>query len=239
MARRFIIEKVLTDNEIFNIEGKEANHIFVLRNKKGDSIQVNDKICEIIEITKKEICCKVIKDAEVKGIPQVNVTLFQALLKSDKMEYVVQKAVELGAKEIVPFISENVIVKLDEKDMLKKTERWNKISVEASKQCGRSDEVNVKNICGFKDIIERLNRFDVAIIAYEKEKEGLKEAIKGSLDKKNIAIIIGAEGGFEKREVDELLKLSNIKSVSLGERILRAETASVNLLSILMYEFEG
>ena len=125
MARRFIIDKELNDNEQFEIIGEEAKHIFVLRHNVGELIQVNNKICEIVSISKASIVCKVVKDAEVRGIPKVKITLYQAMLKADKMEYVIQKAVELGVTKIVPFISRNVVVKLDDKDKIKKIERFN------------------------------------------------------------------------------------------------------------------
>ena len=126
----------------------------------------------------------------------------------------------------------------DEKDKIKKFERWNKISVEASKQCGRSDIVEVMGVCNFNEMLDKLNDFDIVIIAYENETRKLKEVIKEKYKAKNIAVIIGAEGGFDKCEVEKVLEKSNASSVSLGDRILRAETASLNLISILMYEFE-
>lgn len=239
MARRFVFGKDVEIGEEFEIGGEEARHIMVLRHKVGDSIIVNDKVCEIESMSKQAVSCRAIELAVEKGVPNTKVTLFQALLKSDKMEYVIQKSVELGVYKVCPFVSKNVVVKLDEKDRGRKVERWRKISVEASKQCGRSDMVDVEMICGFNEMLDRLSEFEAVIIAYENETNSLKNVIKDNLNVKNIAIIIGAEGGFEKSEVLEVLKQENAVSVSLGERILRAETASLNLLSILMYEFEA
>lgn len=236
MARRFIIEKSISDGEEFCISGEEARHIFVLRHEKGDIIQVNDKICEIRDINKQTVSCKVIGEAEEKGIPQLKITLFQAFLKSDKMEFVIQKAVELGVSKVVPFISRNVVVKLDEKDKVKRKERFNKISLEASKQCGRSDVVEVADICEIKDVAEEIKKYGYSIVAYENEKAKLKQYLNNK-EIKEIAIIVGAEGGFNKDEI-ELLSDSGCESISLGDRILRAETASLNLISILMYELE-
>lgn len=235
MARRFIIDKNLDGVKVFEINGEEAKHIFVLRHNVGDIIEVNNKKCEIIDINKQCVKCNVIGNAEEKGIPNVRITLFQALLKSDKMEYVIQKAVELGVSKIVPFCSKNVVVKLDDKDKVKKIERYNKISREASKQCGRSDVVEVCNVKSFSDVLTQIEEYDNSIIAYENEANNLKEFLKGNNNISDIAIIIGAEGGFEIEEVNDLIKKGCI-SVSLGERILRAETASLNLISILMYE---
>ena len=127
MARRFIVDGNVEGR--FVIGGKETRHICVLRHKVGDVIQVNDKLCEIVEMLKDEVVCEVVGEAEVRGVPDTKVTLFQALLKADKMEFVIQKAVELGVSAVVPFVSKNVVVKLDGKDKVKKVERWNKISV--------------------------------------------------------------------------------------------------------------
>ena len=238
MARRFVVNGSFNVGEDIKILGDEARHIMVLRHNVGDEILVNDKICKIKNITKQDVLCTVIGKAEEKGVPKTKITLFQALLKSDKMEFVIQKAVELGVHEVVPFSSKNVVVKLDEKYKIKKHERWNKISVEASKQCGRSDIVEVMRVCDFNEMLDKLNDFDIVIIAYENEKRELKEVIKEKYNAKKIAIIIGAEGGFDKSEVEKVLEKNNASSVSLGNRILRAETASLNLISILMYEFE-
>lgn len=235
MARRFIIDRKIEDNEQFEIRGEEAKHIFVLRHNIGDVIEINDKKCEIVEINKQSVTCSVIGSATIKGVPNVKITLFQALLKADKMEYVIQKAVELGVSKIVPFSSKNVVVKLDEKDKIKKLERYNKISREASKQCGRSDIVEVCNIKSFSDLLEDIKEYKKCIVAYENETNNLKEFLKENKDIAEVAIIIGAEGGFDPEEIDALIENGCI-SVSLGDRILRAETASLNLISILMYE---
>ena len=235
MARRFIIDKELDDNQQFEIMGEEAKHIFVLRHNVGELIQVNDKICEIVSMSKTNIICKVIKEAEVRGIPKLKITLYQAMLKADKMEYVIQKAVELGVTKVVPFISRNVVVKLDDKDKIKKIERFNKISQEASKQCGRSDVVQVDNIYSFSDVVKSVSEHEKCIVAYENETIGLKSFLKENNELKEIAIIIGAEGGFNESEIQELMN-AGCYSISLGDRILRAETASLNLISILMYE---
>jgi len=238
MARRFVIE----DNPEgrFLITGEEAHHIVVLRHKVGDVIQVNDKMCRVEEIQRDEIVCEVVGEAEVVGVPDTKVTLFQALLKSDKMEFVIQKAVELGVSSVIPFSSKNVVVKLDGKDKAKKVERWQKISVEASKQCGRSDIVPIGEVLEFREILATLKDYDLVLLAYENETENLKKILQERRLAKKIAIIIGAEGGFDAGEVKQIIgQGENVKSISLGERILRAETASLCLLSILIYECEG
>jgi len=237
MARRFIVDGNVEGR--FVIGDKEARHIAVLRHNVGDVIQVNDKMCEIVEMQRDEVVCEVIGNAEIMGVPETKVTLFQALLKSDKMEFVIQKAVELGVSEVVPFVSKNVVVKLEGKDKVKKVERWNKISVEASKQCGRSDVVAVTEILSFDEMLKKFSEFDLVLFAYENETVSLKETLTQYTEDKKIAIVIGAEGGFDAAEAERVVtSCENVKSVSLGERILRAETASLFLLSVLMYECE-
>jgi len=238
MPRRFITENYKINENKIEIFGEESKHILVTRNNVGDEIELNEYICKIISIDKNNIVCEIIGQAEKVGVPNTKITLYQALLKADKMEYVIQKSVELGVSQIVPFKSKNVVVKVDEKDSSKKNARWNKIALEAVKQCGRSDIVSVENIINFNEMKENLSEYDIVILAYENEKEPLK-SILHSLDKtEKIAIIIGCEGGFNLDEVEQILQNKNAVSVSLGSRILRAETASLNLLSILMYELE-
>ena len=225
MSKRFIVDekniKKVGDNIV--ICGKEAHHINVLRHRVKDILYIN------------EYKAKVVGVMEVKGIPTKNITLMQAYLKSDKMEYVVQKAVELGAKEIKPILSKNCVVKLDEKDKIKKCERLNKIAKEAVEQCGRGDNVIVNNV----EILSKVDFsvFDAVLILHEASTNSLKEAIHKIEDTSKIAVIVGPEGGLEQKEVEGLLNNPNTYVVSLGERILRAETASFAILSILGYEF--
>lgn len=244
MARRFIVEEkdFKIEENVIKIEGQEVKHINVLRHNIGDEIKINEYICEITHIDKKTVICQILKKAEKQGVPTNKITLFQALLKSDKMDFVIQKSVEIGVSKIIPIETKNIVVKLDNKDKSKKLERYNKISKEASKQCGRTDIVTVPQIEKLDYIInENLKDFDAVFFAYEAEEKALRKAIE-NMNKtksiKNIAIVIGPEGGFDKEEVDKITKLENVFSVSLGTRILRAETASLNLLSILIYELE-
>ena len=244
MAKRFIVDNQnleIEENKI-EISGEEVKHIQVLRFNIGDEIHINEYICKITDITKKSIRADIISLAKEKGVPRNNLVLFQALLKSDKMEYVVQKSVELGITSFVPITTKNIVVKLDSKDRIKKQDRWNKISKEASKQCDRTDIVNVQSVMEFKEIESEFSKLDAVFFAYEQEISSLRKAIeavkqKGNL-KKNIGILIGAEGGFTKEEAEILSSIKNVYPVSLGERILRAETASLNLISIINYELE-
>lgn len=237
MARRFVTNDYKITKNIIEIYGEEAKHIEVLRHKVNDIIEVNNRNCKIINIDKNKVVCEMFGEEIKRGIPNVDIALYQALLKSDKMEYVIQKSVELGISKIIPFESKNIVVKLKDNDKDKKIDRWNKISKEATKQCGRTDEVEISNVMTFNEMLSDLTEYSAVILAYENEKQPLREILK-EINHQKIAIIIGAEGGFDKQEVEKILENKNAISVSLGSRILRAETASLNLISILMYEFE-
>ena len=158
------------------------------------------------------------------------------------MDLAIKKAVELGVSRIVPFFSSNVVVKLnEEKDVIKKVEKLNKIVIDAVKQCGRNDIPKVENPIKLKDITEELVNNKFNIFAYEQEEKSIKDVLsnlKNESSAKKIGVIVGPEGGFTQEEAKMLQENANVYSVSLGSRILRAETASMNLLSIINYEFE-
>ena len=236
MSKRFIVDSKnikKVDNSI-SIFGDEAHHINVLRYRIKDRVYINEYEVEITEMDKEYVSGVIVGSLEEKGVPNVNVTLIQAYLKSDKMEYVVQKAVELGAKEILPVMSKNCVVKLDEKDKAKKVERLNKIAKEAVEQCGRTDEAEVLDVENLLKV--DFAKFDAVLICHEASTNSLKESIEKIKGLNNIAVVIGPEGGLDENEVTELLRNTNAYVVSLGERVLRAETASFSILSILWYE---
>ena len=162
------------------------------------------------------------------------------------MELIIQKSVELGVDKITPIEMKRCIVKLDEKDKIKKRERWQKIAEVAAKQSGRDIIPEICNIKNIKEIGSEFGDYDLVLLCYENEKEVLlKEVLKSNELKKNsenlsefkIAVIIGPEGGVDISEV-ELMEKSGAKVISLGNRILRTETVALAILSIIMYEFE-
>lgn len=243
MSKFFIGNKNIEDNKIRIVN--DYNHIKnVLRKNIGDTIEICNKetsenfLCEITSVNDDIIGCNIIKKLETKTESKVKITVYQGLPKSEKMELVIQKCVELGAYEFIPVEMKNCVVKLKEKDKQKKIERWQKISEVAAKQCGRNIIPKIENVCTIKDICNSINRFDSVIVAYENEEN---YSIKSEIEKlkqnnsKNIAILIGPEGGFDKEEIDELKK-AGAKIVTLGKRILRTETVGISLTSILMYE---
>lgn len=242
MARRFILEEKEMEslgNHQYCILGKEVKHMQVLRYQVGDTVTINSDIYRIIKIEAHAMVVEWLQESPTIGIPSIEVTLYMAMLKNDKMDFVVQKAVELGVKRIVPFFSQNVIVKLDEKGKEKRREKLQLIANEACKQCGRSDTVTIDPMISLKEI--SLEAVDHTIIAYEKDHSSLRSVLCENKEEKSqkIAIIIGAEGGFLPKEIEYIGKQKNVSIVSLGTRILRAETAALQLLSIVMYELDG
>ena len=234
MARRFFVDKSSIQGEQITILGQEHIHLTkVLRKNVGEQIFVTtlgfNYVCEITEIKKQQTVCKIISTEKiVDDIP--NVTLFQAVLKGEHMDFLVQKATELNIKKLVPFLSEFVVVKPDEK----KIERYNRISQEACKQSGRKTIMEISNILTFSCLKQELKDYDQIILAYENSRVSAKETLKELNLGQKIALIVGSEGGFSENEVKELENL-NAKVVSLGKNILRGETAGLTLTSIVMF----
>lgn len=214
------------------IEGDEFNHLKnVLRLNVGDEIMVslNDEYeyaCEIVKFVKKTAVCKLIGKQICLANPQKNITLFQAITKRDKFEFIVQKATEIGISKIVPFVSEFVIAKVTENKM----ERLNLIAMNACKQCERTKIPVIEDVKQFKDVLENFKTYDIVLFANERAEAGTKFK---SLEKyKNIAVVVGSEGGFSSKEKDQINE-AGATTVSLGKRIYRAETASVAMMSMV------
>jgi len=222
-----------------------VNHIKnVLRCQKGEHIEIcnsetsKNYLCEINKIEKEEIECNILENLRSNVETDIKVTIFQGLPKADKMEYIIQKSVELGAYDITPVEMKRCIVKLNEKDKEKKIQRWQKIAEVAAKQCKRDIIPKINNITNVKLICNIIQNYDIILVAYEKEKERtLKSELKKikEYNQKNIGIIIGPEGGLEEDDV-KLLEESGAKVITLGNRILRTETVALNVLSNIMYE---
>lgn len=247
---RFFVKKEQIKENIITIIGEDVKHIKnVIRKQVGEKIEIcnpdSEKTysCEIIKIEENQIITQIEKELEEKE-NSIKVDIYQGLPKSDKMELIIQKSVELGANSIIPVNMKRCVVKIDPKSENKKIERWQKISESAAKQCGRNNIPEIKKIININDIVSLIKQYDTIIVAYENEKENyIKKELKkikekNSLKKElNIAIVIGPEGGFEENEVEKL-KQNGAKIVTLGERILRTETVALNVLSVIMYEFD-
>jgi 16S rRNA (uracil1498-N3)-methyltransferase len=244
VSRYFVNEENIRGNNIY-ITGSDVTHMSrVLRLKTGDKINIVDNNgilyeCEILEINDSKIKTLITDIINDSNEPSIDITLYQGLPKGDKFEFVIQKAVELGVKEIVPLITSRVVVKLDEKSSVSKLDRWQKISNEASKQCNRTYIPSIIKPVKIEKIKELLLKHDLIILAYEAEKnKTLRALIKNYNNPKNVGIIIGPEGGFSQNEVDNLVS-NNANCVSLGKRILRTETAGLSVISVLMYEYDN
>jgi len=244
---KFFVKSNQIENDKIIITGEDVNHIKnVLRLNIDDDIQVCDLntavnyTCGISKIDNDKIECNIFNRVNSEAESNIHINIFQGIPKSDKMELIIQKCVELGANEITPVEMKRCIAKIEDKSKTKKIDRWQKISEVAAKQCGRdrvpkiNDVINIKNICNLID------EYDIVILAYEnEEKNTLKKELLELKERTNknlkIAIIVGPEGGLDKEEV-EGLKTNGAKSVTLGKRILRTETVAFVLTSIIMYE---
>ena len=252
---KFFVKQEQINGYIIIIQGQDVNHIKkVLRAKIGDELQICNSqngenfLCDIKEIENENILCKIKQEIEEKVESNIEVTIFQGLPKADKMEYIIQKSVELGVYDITPVEMKRCVVKLDEKDKNKKQVRWQKISEVAAKQCGRDIIPQINRIINTKNICELIKKYDIVLVAYENEKEKtLKEQLKLIKEKMQklekdelikIGIVIGPEGGLEERDVQDL-KENGAKIITLGKRILRTETVALNVLSVIMYELEN
>lgn len=246
--RKFFVNSNQINNNQIEIINEDVNHIKnVLRLDVGEQIKicnsekVENYICEITDISNKKISCNILENVPGEAEGNVELHIYQGLPKSDKMEFIIQKGTELGVCKFIPVSFKRCIVKLSGKDEIKRIERWQKIAEVASKQSMRDLIPKVKNIMSIKDICERINDYDLVLVAYELEENNYikQELLKIKDENKNykIAIVIGPEGGIEEKEVQEL-KDSGAKIISLGKRILRTETVALQVSSIIMYELE-
>lgn len=227
-------------NGVFVIDGQEAVHAkTVMRLNCGDEIIVCcgdgfDYKCKICAIDKNNFTCNVVLCSPNLSDAQISVTLYQALVKADKLELIAQKVSEIGVAKLIPFESEFCVVQGQISNQ--KTERLNKIAIESAKQCGRSKPLKLGNCLKFDAMLHELPQYDLVIFAYENAL-GLKiTQLEG--DFSNIAVVIGSEGGFSPDEYEKLCALENVKCVTLGKRILRAETASIISCALVIENFE-
>ena len=245
MYHFFVSPDQVRENHIY-IEGSDVNHIKnVLRMRVGEVLEISDGnntnyLCEIESLEDEEICVVILEQQISEVELPSKIYLFQGLPKNDKMELIIQKAVELGAYEIVPVATKRAVVKLDEKKAHKKVERWNSIAEGGAKQSGRSYVPKVNSVMSFKEAIAYASELDVKLIPYELA-EGMQETkrvITNIKPGQSIGIFIGPEGGFEPSEISYAME-AGVTPITLGKRILRTETAGITTLSILMYQLEN
>lgn len=236
MSKRFFAE--YTEDDTIIIKDQEYHHLVnVTRARVGEQIIVcfndgHDNLCEIIEIKKNQAVAKRLSREKNLNEAEIDVTLFQAVPKGDKLELIVQKCVELGVKSFVPFLSQFTQVK----EHSVKSARLEKIALEAAKQCGRAIVPSIEKTHTFSAILPRFREFDFVLMPYELETQtDIKSAMSAASGKKKIAVIIGSEGGFSQDEIKQARDCS-AQIVTLGNRILRTETAAISVVSIVMYE---
>ena len=199
-------------------------------------MQKNLYLCELNGFFEGRVTARVVSEGKADTEPPYNLRLYQALAKGDKMETIIQKSIECGACEIVPFSSERCVVKLDKKDEGKKIDRWQKIAESAAKQSGRGIVPTVKAVLSFKELLSSID--GTVLFCYEGEDTvSIKDALKKTKIQGDVSVIIGSEGGFSQKEAEQL-KEAGAVSVSLGKRILRCETAPTFALACIAYELE-
>lgn len=241
----FFVDEKYIDNEFITIKGSDFNHIKnVLRMKQGEELLISngvdkDYYCKIDEISHEEIRAKIYDIDKVGSELDTEFYLFQCLPKGDKMEHIIQKAVELGVREIIPVASKRAIVKLDEKKADSKVKRWNLISESAAKQSRRIIIPQVKKPMTFAEAVKYAENMDMSIIPYEnyKDMNETRKIIDKMQSGMKVGIFIGPEGGFDESEIETAVK-AGIERISLGRRILRTETAGMTILSVLMFKME-
>lgn len=238
MYNFFVNQKQL--NNLYEITGSDYNHIKnVLRMKVGDEFLVTcneqSDLCKIVEFTENSVVLKVIKENYMETELPIKVYLFQGLPKSDKMELIIQKAVELGVYKIVPVEMNRCVVKLDAKKKGQKVERYNAIAEAGAKQSKRNVIPTVEKVLTFNEALNYAKTLDLFIAPYECENgvDGTKKALLKIKRGMSVGVIIGPEGGFSGSEI-QAVKDIGADVISLGKRILRTETASITALSLLM-----
>lgn len=243
MPKFFTARENIKDTTLI-IDSEDANHLKrVLRINVGDVITVCDGAgidytVKVSDIGKNEIECEIIDRKKSDTEPNINITLYQGLPKAAKMDYIIQKNTELGISKIVPAKLARCVVKLENKAAEdKKCERWQKIAIASAKQSGRGIVPVIDNPMTVDEIIEDVKDYDLVFVPYECEDQSrLKTIVESAPDAKDIAFIIGPEGGFDISEIEKL-KAAGIKTVTLGKRILRTETAAEAVVSMLMYAY--
>ncbi|MDD3184295.1 MAG: 16S rRNA (uracil(1498)-N(3))-methyltransferase [Anaerostipes sp.] len=242
---RFFIEEHQIQEEYIYIEGEDFNHMKnVLRMKEGEHIYIStgkdlEYECEIEGFEESRVKARIVDVHGMETELSTKLVLFQGIPKGDKMEFIIQKAVELGVSEIVPVAMKRCVVKLDAKKAAKKVTRWNAIAHSAAKQSKRGIIPEVSEVKSYTEALCYARELDEILVPYEEEKgiQYSKELVKQARNHKSIGIFIGPEGGFDGDEIQKVCEIGG-KTLTLGKRILRTETAGMTMLSILMFELE-
>ena len=243
--KRFFAKPEQIDEREIHITGGDVNHIRqVLRMKEGEELWVSDGEkkeyhCRIKDFQEDEILLEILYAQESDYELPSRIYLFQGLPKGDKMELIIQKAVELGVYEVIPVATSRCVVKLDKKKAAKKQERWQEIARNAAKQSRRLLVPQIHPVCSLREALDYSKSLDVKLIPYELAKgmRQTKETLAGIKRGQSIGVFIGPEGGFAPEEVEQAMAAGS-EPITLGKRILRTETAGMTVLSVLMFQLE-
>ena len=239
--RRLFYRGLLADT--IEITGEDAHHLMhVMRAKPGQEVTVVDDAGQAARMamtafSATAVTLTLIERLDADTEPPIDITLAPCLLKGDKMEFVVQKAVELGAVGVIPVRSQNCVVRYDAKKAAARQQRWQKIADEAAKQCGRTALLAVEPVTDIKGLIaaEKEQEDSVLVFFYENEDQQTVKDYLRQITAKRIVLLVGPEGGFSLEEAKAVEEAGG-KSVTLGPRILRAETAALTAMSVVQYE---
>ena len=241
---RFFVDKDAVGEQELTLTGGDAFHIArSLRMAVGDAITVSDGeggeySCRLSRIRDDECIAEILARGEASGESPVRITLYMAYPKSDKLELVIQKAVELGVCEIVPFESSRCIKRPKAEKIEKQTARLARIAEEAAKQCGRGILPRVGEPISFSEMLRRARGAECSLFCYEGDgARSMKAVLTENSDKRSFSVIVGSEGGFSPEEAEAAIS-AGLCSVNLGPRIRRCETAPIYALSALSYFFE-
>ncbi|HJB86865.1 MAG TPA: 16S rRNA (uracil(1498)-N(3))-methyltransferase [Candidatus Dorea faecigallinarum] len=244
MQRFFVTHDQVGEDKI-RIQGSDVNHMKnVLRMRPGEEVMVSDGNnrqyrCRVEDYPDGEAVLAILEAGLVDTELPSRIYLFQGLPKQEKMELIVQKAVELGVCQVIPVQTRRCVVKLDAKKAAKKVQRWQQIAESAAKQAGRGYIPAVSEVMTFQEALAFSEALDIRLIPYELADgmEGTRKILDGIRPGQSVGIFIGPEGGFEKEEVSRAVE-AGAMPITLGKRILRTETAGIAVLSILMYRLE-
>ncbi|NMM51530.1 16S rRNA (uracil(1498)-N(3))-methyltransferase [Paenibacillus aquistagni] len=249
MQKYFVAPEQFGEQYI-EITGQDAHHITkVMRQKPGDAFIVSDGVSrealvQLDVIEDKAVRAIIVEHRTLDREPAMQVAIAQSLPKGDKMELIIQKCTEIGAVAFVPFVSERTVVQYDAKKEAKRMERWGKIAKEAAEQSHRNLVPSIERALSWKELLQSIEAYDLALFCYENEQgTELRDVARPFVERRladnqraaRVLIIVGPEGGFASREVEEIMQ-AGAKCVGLGRRILRAETAGMLALGCLLYE---
>lgn len=236
---RFFVEQDICRDDTLSLTGENAQHAKVLRLKAGETVLLCDgqgmeAVCFVTQISSDEITLSVKERRDSSSEASVQVSVYVAFPKADKLEHVIQKATELGAYEIVAFPSARCISRPDEKSLKKKLERWQKIASSAAEQSGRGRIPQVLTLGSYQEALERAGKADKALLFYENEQATTLKMALSAESFTTVSLMTGPEGGLEQAEVEKA-EAAGLQVCTLGKRILRCETAPLCALSAVMY----